>query len=61
MRIKDLVDIFEDLASGEIPLYTLPKEFETEVYLPKYEKPEAKPVKRYTRAEIEALERSRAG
>lgn len=42
--MKDVVDIFEDLESGFIPLYYVVPEIKIDVRLPSYDKPEAGPV-----------------
>jgi hypothetical protein len=58
---RDLVEIFQDLESGETPIYHVAPTTHTEVVLPKYEKPAAGPVRSVSVDEYLATRRSRAG
>lgn len=64
MRIevrKDLVDIFEDLSSGETPLFYVAPATTIDVRLPKYDKSEAGPVRHVSVDEYLATRRQKAG
>lgn len=61
MKRRDLVEIFNDLESGEMPLYQTAPETTVDVRLPKYDKPEAGPVRHVSVDEYLATRRPRAG
>lgn len=58
---KDLVEIFQDLASGEIPLYHEAPETVEFVRLATYDKPSAGPVRHVSVDEYLATRRQKAG
>lgn len=58
---RDLVEIFQDLESGEIPIYQEAPETQIDVRLPSYDKPSAGPVRLVSVDEYLATRRSRAG
>lgn len=58
---KDLVEIFKDLETGDTPLFYVAPETTIDVRLPKYDKPEAGPVRHVSVDEYMATRRQRAG
>lgn len=58
---RDLVKVFQDLESGEIPIYQEAPETHVDVLLPTYDKPSAGPVRHVSVDEYLATRRQKAG
>lgn len=58
---RDLVELFQDLESGEIPIYQEAPETRIDVVLPSYDKPSAGPVRHVSVDEYLATRRQKVG